>query len=87
MPPTEDWGDFSTYDVLPRGNVLDVPLYDDGNIRPALVEGGPGALLVFDIRLLHGGRVLDPNTPSFTVIWRTLKTQVVIVYGLDNIHS
>ena len=32
VPPTENWGDFSTYQVLPKENVLDVPLYDDGDV-------------------------------------------------------
>ena len=85
--PTENWGDFSTYQVLPKENVLDVPLYDDGDVQPILIEGGPGDLLVFDIRILHGGRVLDPVYAQLHQELAHPKSQVAIVYGANNIHS
>ncbi len=87
VPPTENWGDFSTYQVLPKENVLDVPLYDDGDVQPILIEGGPGDLLVFDIRILHGGRVLDPVYAQLHQELAHPKSQVAIVYGANNIHS
>jgi len=87
VPPTDNWPDFNSYQVLPRANVLEVPLYEDGNVHPILVEGGPGDLLVFDIRLLHGGRVLDPVYAQLHEQLAHPKSQVAIVYGTDNIHS
>jgi len=87
IPPTDNWPDFNSYQILPRGNVLDAPLYKDGIVHPVLVEGGPGDLLVFDIRLLHGGRILDPVYAQLHENLAHPKTQVAIVYGSDNIHS
>ena len=87
IPPTDNWTDFKSYQVLPQANVLDIPLFEDGNIQPVLVEGAPGDLLVFDIRLLHGGRVLDPVYAQLHKNLAHPKSQVAIVYGSDNIHS
>ena len=56
-------------------------------MQPVLVEGGPGDLLVFDIRMLHGGRVLDPFYGQLHQDLAHPKTQVAIVYGANNIHS
>ena len=87
IPATEDWRNFETYDVLPRENTLDIPLYEDGNVRPVLVEGAPGDMLVFDLRLLHGGRILDPCLPVLQGHLDHPKSQMAIVYGADNTHS
>ena len=84
---TSDWREIATYDVLPSGNVLDVPLYEDGNIRPVLVEGTPGDLLIFDIRLLHGGRIFGANHKFLQGALEHPKSQMAIVYGANNEHS
>lgn len=85
--PDANWQDFSRYDVLPLGNVLDVALYEDGNVRPVLVEVEPGDVLVFDVRIFHGGRLLDPKFARFHMDQSHAKTALAMVYGLDNVHS
>lgn len=55
--------------------------------KPYLVRVKPGDALVFDQRLYHCGRLIDPKTGKFTKSIPGDKSFLSYTYGADNPHS
>ena len=55
--------------------------------KPCVVHAGVGDAIVFDERLMHCGKLLDPERRQFTRTIKGDKSFLSFIYGADNPHS
>ncbi len=79
--------ELKAYDLVRQSDNCRRALFAERPERPAMLEMGPGDVLLFDERLLHCGRRLNASGQEFSESFSYPKTTLAYVFGAENRHS